>query len=108
MSGTVLSFNPAINRGLLSALLPMTFIQDFHIQHSEIICYFTKNYEEILPQVQTFLDAIGEIAETQFYFEMQTSRIGALKIYDTEPLTLNEHLLFENNIDCELKKNIIQ
>ena len=108
MSGTEKSLNFVINRGLLSALLPMTFISDFQIQHSDIVCNFTTNYEEILPQVQMFLDALGEIAETQFYFEMQTSWIGVLKIYDTEPLNLNEHLLFGNNIDSELRENFVQ
>ncbi len=104
MSGTVLSQNPAINRGLLSALLPLTFIHDFQLQESEIIVKFSAKFEEILPQIQSFLDALGEIAETQFYFEMKTKKIGVLKVYDANPLLLNEHLLFEQTIDCEIRE----
>ena len=106
MSGTVLSSNPTINRGLLSALLPVTFMKDFQIQESEIVCQFSEDYENILPRVQSFLDALGEIAETQFYFEMRTKKIGVLKVYDANPLLLNEYLLYDNKVDCEIKEKV--
>ena len=104
MSETSLSLNPEINRGLLSALLPMTFIKDFQIKEDRIVCIFTTEYHNILPQVQSFLDALREIAETQFYFEMKTKKIGLLKVYDATPLTFNKNLLFKYTIDCEISK----
>ncbi len=106
MSGTVISSNPSLNRGLLSVLLPLTFISDFELHESEIVCKFTQGHESILPQVQAFLDALGEITESQFYFEMQTNKVGFLKIYDSNPLLINEDLRYEEVIDCEMKDKI--
>ena len=61
---------------------------------SELVCSFTKNIEDILPQVQAFLDVLNEITETQFYFEIHSKRIGILKTYDAEQISYNKELLF--------------
>ena len=95
MSETMLTTKNAINRGLLSALLPITFIEDFKIRASELICFFTADVEYILPQIEKFLDTLNEITDTQFYFEMESSKIGVLRTYDAENLHFNERLLFE-------------
>ena len=94
MSDTVLTTKPAINRGLLSALLPITFIRDFKLYSSELECELTEEVEKILPQLEMFLDTINEITDNQFYFEITSSKIGLLKIYDAECLNFNENLLF--------------
>ena len=94
MSETMLTTKLAINRGLLSALLPMTFIKDFRVYASELVFSFTKDIENILPQVEMFLDTLNEISDSQFYFEVESKRIGVLKIFDAEKITFNKDLLF--------------
>ena len=103
MSETSLTPDKAINRGLLSALLPMTFIKDFRVYESELVCSFTQNIEDILPQVQAFLDVLNEITETQFYFEIHSKRIGILKTYDAEQISYNKGLIFPEKYN--LKNN---
>ncbi|MCK4848544.1 MAG: hypothetical protein KAT16_05950 [Candidatus Heimdallarchaeota archaeon] len=95
MSKMMLTAKTAINRGLLSALLPMTFIKDFRVYASGLIFSFTEDIENILPQVETFLDTLNEITDTQFYFEVVSKRIGILKIFDAEKVTFNDELLFQ-------------
>ena len=87
----------AVHHGLLSALLPMTFIEDFYFYSSVLVCTFSQDIERILPQVQTFLDALNEITETQFYFEIHDKRIGILKNYDSEWIMLNKSLEFSGD-----------
>ena len=90
----MLTAKEGINRGLLSALLPMTFINDFRIYASELVFSFTEDIENIIPQVEMFLDTLNEISDTQFYFEVESKRIGVLKIFDDERITFNKDLLF--------------
>ena len=107
MSETTLTPNKAINRGLLSALLPTTFIKDFRVYASELVCSFIQDIEDILPQVHVFLDVLNEITETQFYFEIHSKRLGILKTYDAEPISFNKELLFSENFnlnDSDYKK----
>jgi hypothetical protein len=98
MAETGLTLNPNVNRGLLSALLPATFFQDFQISSTEIICFFNEDIEKILPQVITFLDLLENVTEVQFYFEMETKTKGILKTYGTEKISFNEHLVFQEVI----------
>ncbi len=90
----MLTVKEEINRGLLTALLPMTFIKDFRVYTSELVFTFTEDIENILPQVEMFLDTLNEISDTQFYFEVESKRIGVLKIFDAEKITFNKDLLF--------------
>jgi hypothetical protein len=90
----MLTAKEGINRGLLSALLPITFIKDFKVYASELVFSFTDDIEKILPQVETFLDTLNEISNTQFYFEVENKRIGVLKIFDAENIKLNKDLIF--------------
>ena len=94
MDTKMLTTNTAINRGLLSTLLPMTFIGDFRVYASELVFSFTEDIENIIPQVEMFLDTLNELSGTQFYFEVESKRIGVLKIFDTEKITFNKDLLF--------------
>lgn len=94
MCDMMLTAKEEINRGLLSALLPITFIKDFKVYASELVFSFTEDIEKILPQVEVFLDALNEISDTQFYFEVENKRIGVLKIFDAEKITFNKDLLF--------------
>jgi hypothetical protein len=96
MSEMMLTAKKAINRGLLSALLPMTFISDFRIYASELVFSFTEDIENIIPQVEMFLDTLNEISDTQFYFEVESKRTGVLKIFDAEKITFNKDLLFQD------------
>jgi hypothetical protein len=96
MAEMMLTSKKTINRGLLSALLPMTFIKDFKVHTSELIFSFSEDIENILPQVETFLDSLNEITDTQFYFEMASKRIGMLKTFGVEKITFNENLLFQD------------
>ncbi len=91
----MLTANSDINCGLLSALLPVTFIHDFKITSAGIICYFKEDIEQILPQVSSFLDALKEVTMKNFYFDMKTKEIGTLKTYDAEPLSFNEKYFFQ-------------
>jgi hypothetical protein len=86
-----------VHHGLLSALLPMTFIKDFYFYSSVLVCTFSQDIENILPQVQTFLDSLNEITETQFYFEIHDRRIGILKNYDSEWIASNKNLEFSGS-----------
>ena len=95
MSEMMLTAKSAINRGLLSALLPMTFVRDFRVYASELVFSFTEDIENILPQIETFLDTLNEITNTQFYFEVDSKRIGVLKIFDVETITFNKDLIFQ-------------
>ncbi len=95
MSEMMLTAKKAINRGLLSVLLPMTFIRDFRVYASELVFSFTEDIENILPQIETFLDTLNEITNTQFYFEVDSKRIGVLKIFDAEKITFNKDLIFQ-------------
>ena len=95
MSEMTLTAKMVINRGLLSTLLPMTFIKDFRVYASELVFSFTDDIENILPQVETFLDNLNEITNTQFYFEIDSKRIGVLKTFDVETITFNKDLIFQ-------------
>ena len=97
MAETTLSADIAVHHGLLSALLPRTFIKDFYFYSSLLVCTFSHDITEILPQVQRFLDTLNEITETQFYFEIHNKRIGILKNYDSGRITLNKNLEFSGN-----------
>ena len=53
---------------------------------SELVCAFTHDIEDILPQVQAFVDAINEITDTQFFLYVQERSCGIPKTYDAESL----------------------
>ena len=73
----------------------MTFVRDFRVYASELVFSFTEDIENILPQIETFLDTLNEITNTQFYFEVDSKRIGVLKIFDVETITFNKDLIFQ-------------
>jgi hypothetical protein len=91
----LLTTDPDINFGLLSAFLPVTFFDDFMITPVGIVCNFNQEIEKILPRVISFLDALKQVTMKNFYFDMQSKKIGTLKIYDAEPLSFNEEFLFQ-------------
>jgi hypothetical protein len=91
----LLTTDPDINIGLLSAFLPVTFFDDFKITPTGIVCNFSQEIEKILPQVISFLDALKQVTMKNFYFDMQSKKIGILKIYDAEPLSFNEKFIFQ-------------
>jgi hypothetical protein len=97
LTESVLSTIPSINKGLLSALLPITFIEDFKLYSNRIILYLIDDIVEILPRVEAFLDALSELTETELYLEMVTPRKGILKTYGVPELSFNPRLLFEND-----------
>ena len=94
MNTKILTRNAAINKGLLSTLLSMTFIKDFKVYASELVFSFTEDIENINSQIELFLDTLNDLSGTQFYLEVESKRIGVLKIFDTEKITFNKDLLF--------------
>jgi hypothetical protein len=91
-----------INKGLLSALLPTTFIEDFKLYPNRIAIYLVENITDLLPQVEVFLDALSEVTETKFYLEMVTPKIGILRTYGIPELCFNPQLLFQDNNDASI------
>ncbi|MHA2238155.1 MAG: hypothetical protein ACXAB2_07265, partial [Candidatus Hodarchaeales archaeon] len=89
MAESVLTTISTINKGLLSALLPTTFIEDFKLYPNRIMIYLVENITDLLPQVEVFLDALSEVTETKFYLEMVTPKIGILRTYGIPELCFN-------------------
>jgi hypothetical protein len=100
----LLTTNPEINFGLLSAFLPITFFDDFKITTTGIECHFNQEVEKILPLITSFLEALKHVTMKNFYFDMQTKKIGILKIYDAEPLSFNTEFIFQE-ILCDYIKH---
>lgn len=99
MTEALLTSIPSINRGLLSALLPTTFIEDFKLYKNKIVIYLIDEITNLLPCVEIFLDALSELTETQFYIEMNTLKKGVLKTYGVPELSFNSNLLFQDDSD---------
>ncbi len=95
MHESLLSVIPSLNKGILSALLPATFIKDFKLNRNSIIIYLIDDIVNLLPRIEVFLDILNDLTETNFFLEMLAPKKGILRTYGVSELSFNPQLLFQ-------------
>ncbi|MFX0121082.1 MAG: hypothetical protein ACFFBQ_12125 [Promethearchaeota archaeon] len=85
-----------LNAALMIALFSPTFFQDYEIREDGLHCFFSQTIYQFQEILKTFLVALYELTNTQFYFELINDNEAILKIYGTEGLKFSNELMFKS------------
>ena len=88
--------NSKLNAALLTALLPVTVLQDYKIQSNGIYCVFNSPISHIQEIIKTFLSGLYEVTGTIFYYEIVNYREAVLKIYGVDGLEFSQEVLYKS------------
>ncbi|MFW9905077.1 MAG: hypothetical protein ACFFFH_12135 [Candidatus Thorarchaeota archaeon] len=87
-----------LNATLLIALISPVIIQDYEFQENGLVCFFTQSISHLQIVIKTFLDALYELTNKRFYFEVINDQKAILRIYGLEELQFVNDILFQSSI----------
>ncbi|UCG03910.1 MAG: hypothetical protein JSW11_07970 [Candidatus Heimdallarchaeota archaeon] len=73
--------DPYINAALLVTLLSTVLLRDYELYEDGLYCFFSQKINLLRVMIKTFLAALYEITDKQFYFEVINDQEAILKIY---------------------------
>ena len=99
------SQDPPLNASLLLALLSPALIQDYKFQDNGIHCFFTRSIFYVHAMIKTFLKALYELTNKQFYFEVINDQEAILKIYGPDELQFSHEFLYDPSLSSKESAN---
>lgn len=95
--------DPQLNAVLLVALISSALLQDYEFQEEGLHCFFKRSILHFQVMIKSFLEALYEITNRKFYFEIINDQEAILKIYGTEKekLQFSSDVLFQPSISSQ-------
>ncbi|MFX0123898.1 MAG: hypothetical protein ACFFAE_09690 [Candidatus Hodarchaeota archaeon] len=93
--------DPHLNAALIAILLSPFFFRDFKLQEDGLHCFFIQSISHFHVLIKTFLAALYEITNKQFYFEIIDDQEAILRIYGVDGLQFSQDILFKSSISSQ-------
>jgi hypothetical protein len=87
-----------INAALLITLLSRLILQDYEVKEDGLHCFFSQKISHLRVIIKTFLAALDEITDKQFYFEVINDQKAILKIYGGGVLRFSHDILYDPSV----------
>ncbi|MFX1282744.1 MAG: hypothetical protein ACFFB5_03780 [Promethearchaeota archaeon] len=93
-----------MNAVLLVTLISPVFLGDYELQEDGLHCFFIQSIDHIQKMIKTFLNALYEITNQQFYFEIINDHEAILKIYGEKKLQFSQDILFRSTVSSQKRE----
>lgn len=92
---------PSLNACLMVTLISPVILRDYEIQEDGLHCYFNQSIFRFQVLIKSFLAALYEITNKQFYFEIINDQEAVLRIYGVKDLQFSKDILFKPSVSSQ-------